>query len=149
MVARSSTVENLRGTTRGVVHAELDGRILPEDLPRIQLIDDCATHKIRVNLGQSRLRNAAFSSTHLLAMSSKARRHRNDRSIHKARPLLVFAGNGSGRFNLRYGNGRQWNGGLRFRLLGLFIFAITSWMSLGHFVLLKGWIWCKDFQTLR
>jgi transglutaminase-like putative cysteine protease len=52
-------------------------------------------------------------------------------------PLLLLSGNRSGRFQLRYGEGRCWNGGLQFRLLGLFRFAIASLLSFRHFVLLK------------
>ena len=44
-------VESPRGVSRGVVHAELDGKMLPEGPTRIPLRDDAQTHAVRVILG--------------------------------------------------------------------------------------------------
>ena len=44
-------VENPRGVSRGVASAALDGKALPEGLTRVPLVDDGATHKVRVVLG--------------------------------------------------------------------------------------------------
>jgi cyclic beta-1,2-glucan synthetase len=45
------TVENPHGVTRGVTHAALDGTALPGNPARIDLVDDGATHRVRVILG--------------------------------------------------------------------------------------------------
>ena len=45
------TVENPNGVSRGVSHAELDGMAVPERPLRIPLVDDGATHRLRVMLG--------------------------------------------------------------------------------------------------
>jgi cyclic beta-1,2-glucan synthetase len=45
------TVENPHGVSRGVSHAELDGMAVPERPLRIPLVDDGATHRLRVVLG--------------------------------------------------------------------------------------------------
>ena len=45
------TVENPRGVSRGVAHAELDGAVVPERPLRIALMDDGKTHGLRVTLG--------------------------------------------------------------------------------------------------
>ncbi|MFI5394795.1 MAG: GH36-type glycosyl hydrolase domain-containing protein [Candidatus Binatia bacterium] len=45
------TVENPRGVSRGVSHAELDGAVLAEPRAPIPLADDGATHRVRVILG--------------------------------------------------------------------------------------------------
>jgi cellobiose phosphorylase len=44
-------VENPGGVCRGVVHAELDGVVLPENVGRIPLVDNSATHRVRLVLG--------------------------------------------------------------------------------------------------
>jgi cyclic beta-1,2-glucan synthetase len=44
-------VENPGGVCRGVVYAELDGVVLPENAGRIPLVDDSATHRVRLVLG--------------------------------------------------------------------------------------------------
>jgi cyclic beta-1,2-glucan synthetase len=44
-------VSNPDGVSRGVVRAELDGIALPGTEPRIPLMDDGATHRVRVVLG--------------------------------------------------------------------------------------------------
>jgi cyclic beta-1,2-glucan synthetase len=44
-------VENPGRVCRGVVHAELDGVVLPENAGRIPLVDDGATHRVRLVLG--------------------------------------------------------------------------------------------------
>jgi len=44
-------VENPHGVCRGVSHAELDGIAVPERPLRIALVDDGATHRLRVMLG--------------------------------------------------------------------------------------------------
>ena len=44
-------VENPNGVARGVTHAELDDVALPGDQARVDLIDDGATHRVRVILG--------------------------------------------------------------------------------------------------
>jgi cyclic beta-1,2-glucan synthetase len=44
-------VENPRGVSRGVAHATLDGKALPEGPARVPLADDGAVHKVRVLLG--------------------------------------------------------------------------------------------------
>ena len=44
-------VENPNGVNRGVAHAELDGRTLPERPTRVPLADDGHTHTLRVILG--------------------------------------------------------------------------------------------------
>jgi cyclic beta-1,2-glucan synthetase len=45
-------IENPRGVSSGIAHAELDGRTLPENPPRIALADDGKTHSVRVLLGE-------------------------------------------------------------------------------------------------
>ncbi|MEO8719244.1 MAG: glycosyl hydrolase family 65 protein, partial [Burkholderiales bacterium] len=44
-------VENPNGVNRGIAHAELDGKALPDGAARVPLADDGATHKVRVILG--------------------------------------------------------------------------------------------------
>ena len=44
-------VENPDGVSRGVAHAELDGRTLPDGATRVPLVDDGQVHKVRVILG--------------------------------------------------------------------------------------------------
>jgi cyclic beta-1,2-glucan synthetase len=44
-------VDNPNGVSRGVVSRELDDRILPADEPAIPLVDDGASHRLRVVLG--------------------------------------------------------------------------------------------------
>ena len=44
-------VENPNGVNRGVVASTLDGTALPAGEPRIQLLDDGATHRIQMFLG--------------------------------------------------------------------------------------------------
>ena len=44
-------VENPRGVSRGVASSELDGQALLGGGASIQLVDDGATHKVRVILG--------------------------------------------------------------------------------------------------
>jgi cyclic beta-1,2-glucan synthetase len=44
-------VENPSGVCRGVVHAELDGAVLAENAAPIPLVDDSATHRVRIVLG--------------------------------------------------------------------------------------------------
>jgi cyclic beta-1,2-glucan synthetase len=44
-------VENPRGVTRGVTHAELDGTALTGHHARVDLVDDGATHRVRIILG--------------------------------------------------------------------------------------------------
>ena len=44
-------VENPRGVSRGVARAELDGAALPGNRAVIPLVDDGATHRVRVVLG--------------------------------------------------------------------------------------------------
>jgi cyclic beta-1,2-glucan synthetase len=44
-------VENPRGVSRGIVHAELNGVALTGDQTRVPLMDDGATHHVRVVLG--------------------------------------------------------------------------------------------------
>jgi cyclic beta-1,2-glucan synthetase len=44
-------VENPAGVSRGVVRAELDGVALPGQQARVPLVDDGATHRVRVVLG--------------------------------------------------------------------------------------------------
>ncbi|MHB8745230.1 MAG: GH36-type glycosyl hydrolase domain-containing protein [Gammaproteobacteria bacterium] len=44
-------VENPQGVSRGVAVIELDGRSLPSTPPQIALVDDGATHQVRVVLG--------------------------------------------------------------------------------------------------
>ena len=45
------TVENPHGISRGVTHAELDGKTLPDGPTRIPLLDDGEIHSVRVILG--------------------------------------------------------------------------------------------------
>jgi cyclic beta-1,2-glucan synthetase len=52
-------VENPRGVCSGVAHAELDGEPLPRGATRIELIDDAATHAVRVVLGEVPLLNVS------------------------------------------------------------------------------------------
>ena len=52
-------VENPRGVCSGVAHAELDGEPLPRGPTRIELIDDGATHAVRVVLGEVPLFNVS------------------------------------------------------------------------------------------
>ena len=52
-------VENPRGVCSGVAHAELDGEPLPRGPTRIELIDDGATHALRVVLGEVPLFNVS------------------------------------------------------------------------------------------
>jgi cyclic beta-1,2-glucan synthetase len=49
-------IENPGGVSRGVAHAELDGKTLPDVPTRIALADDGATHSVRVLLGEETLR---------------------------------------------------------------------------------------------
>jgi cyclic beta-1,2-glucan synthetase len=44
-------VENPNGVCRGVAHAELDGKTLPDGTARVPLVDDGQVHKLRVVLG--------------------------------------------------------------------------------------------------
>jgi cyclic beta-1,2-glucan synthetase len=44
-------VANPNGVNRGVVASTLDGLALPAGEPRIQLLDDGATHRIEMILG--------------------------------------------------------------------------------------------------
>ena len=44
-------VENPQGVSRGVAHAALDGKTLPDRPARVPLVDDGATHKVLVILG--------------------------------------------------------------------------------------------------
>ncbi len=44
-------VENPTGVSRGIVRAELDGVALPGNEARIPLVDDGATHRVRIVLG--------------------------------------------------------------------------------------------------
>jgi cyclic beta-1,2-glucan synthetase len=52
-------VENPRGVCSGIAHAELDGEALPRGPTRIELIDDGATHAVRVVLGEVPLFNVS------------------------------------------------------------------------------------------
>jgi cyclic beta-1,2-glucan synthetase len=45
------SVDNPSGVSRGVTKLEIDGVVIPEDPTRIPLIDDGATHRVRVSLG--------------------------------------------------------------------------------------------------
>ena len=45
-------VENPHGSSRGVASSELDGQALPGGVAAIPLVDDGATHRVRVILGQ-------------------------------------------------------------------------------------------------
>jgi len=45
------TVENPQGVSRGIAHAEIDGAALSGNEARIDLVDDGATHKLRIVLG--------------------------------------------------------------------------------------------------
>jgi cyclic beta-1,2-glucan synthetase len=45
------SVENPRGVERGVTKLEIDGAVILEEPTRIPLIDDGATHRVRVSLG--------------------------------------------------------------------------------------------------
>jgi cyclic beta-1,2-glucan synthetase len=45
------SVENPRGVSRGVTSSELDGKLLPGGSAAIPLVDDGATHSVRVVLG--------------------------------------------------------------------------------------------------
>ncbi|OGA93175.1 MAG: hypothetical protein A3G27_01320 [Betaproteobacteria bacterium RIFCSPLOWO2_12_FULL_66_14] len=45
------TVENPNAVCRGVAHAELDGKTLPEGPTQVPLVDDGQTHRVRVILG--------------------------------------------------------------------------------------------------
>jgi cyclic beta-1,2-glucan glucanotransferase len=45
------SVENHAGVCRGIARLELDGQVLPHDLTQIALVDDGATHHVRVILG--------------------------------------------------------------------------------------------------
>jgi hypothetical protein len=45
------SVENHAGVCRGIARLELDGQVLPHDLTQIALMDDGATHHVRVILG--------------------------------------------------------------------------------------------------
>ena len=45
------TVENPRGVSRGVARVELDGVALADTRAPIPLVDDGATHRVRVILG--------------------------------------------------------------------------------------------------
>ena len=45
------SVDNPHGVSRGIAHAELDGKVLPLGQARIALADDGATHSVRVILG--------------------------------------------------------------------------------------------------
>jgi cyclic beta-1,2-glucan synthetase len=45
------TVENPQGVSRGVAHAELDGKTLPHSPARVPLVDDGEAHTVRVLLG--------------------------------------------------------------------------------------------------
>jgi cyclic beta-1,2-glucan synthetase len=45
-------IENPDGVSHGVVHAELDGEPLPGSSVTIPLVDDGATHHVRVQLGE-------------------------------------------------------------------------------------------------
>ena len=44
-------VENPNAVCRGVAHAELDGKTLPDGTARVPLVDDGQDHKLRVILG--------------------------------------------------------------------------------------------------
>jgi cyclic beta-1,2-glucan synthetase len=44
-------VENPRGVSRGVVRLEIDGAVVAGEPTQIPLIDDGATHRVRVSLG--------------------------------------------------------------------------------------------------
>ena len=44
-------VENPHGVSRGVTSVELDGEVLPRNQGGIPLVDDGATHRVRVSLG--------------------------------------------------------------------------------------------------
>ncbi len=44
-------LENPRGVSRGVTRLELDGAEIPGDPARLELVDDGATHRVRVTLG--------------------------------------------------------------------------------------------------
>jgi len=46
-------VENPQGVSRGVASSELDGQPLPGGAAAIPLVDDGATHKVRVILGSA------------------------------------------------------------------------------------------------
>jgi hypothetical protein len=46
-------VENPRGVTRGVSTIEVDGEPLPSASGKLRLIDDGATHRVRIVLGSS------------------------------------------------------------------------------------------------
>jgi cyclic beta-1,2-glucan synthetase len=46
-------VENPQGVSRGVASTEIDGQELPGGPAAIALVDDGATHKVRVILGQA------------------------------------------------------------------------------------------------
>ena len=45
-------IENPDGVSHGVVHAELDGETLTGEPVVIPLVDDGATHHVRVRLGE-------------------------------------------------------------------------------------------------
>jgi hypothetical protein len=45
-------IENPDGVSQGVVHAELDGETLAGEPVVIALVDDGATHHVRVRLGE-------------------------------------------------------------------------------------------------
>ncbi|HSE92371.1 MAG TPA: glycosyl hydrolase family 65 protein, partial [Methylomirabilota bacterium] len=45
------TVENPSGVTRGISTIEIDGTALPPGPARLALMDDVATHRVRVVLG--------------------------------------------------------------------------------------------------
>ena len=47
------SVDNPHGVSRGIAHAELDGKVLPFGQARIALADDGATHSVRVILGSA------------------------------------------------------------------------------------------------
>jgi cyclic beta-1,2-glucan synthetase len=47
------SVDNPHGVSRGIAHAELDGKVLPLGQARIALADDGATHSVRVILGSA------------------------------------------------------------------------------------------------
>jgi cyclic beta-1,2-glucan synthetase len=47
------SVDNPHGVSRGIAHAEVDGKVLPFGLARIPLLDDGAVHKVRVILGSA------------------------------------------------------------------------------------------------
>lgn len=45
------TVDNQAGVCRGIARLELDGQALPDGSTRLTLVDDGATHRVRVTLG--------------------------------------------------------------------------------------------------